>query len=65
MVSISRAEYEEFQAQRKKISELESRVDTLICPALGTLKAVLVVIIAPKGTIATDPFPYSLVWTAT
>ena len=27
MVTISRAEYEEFQAQRKKISELESRVD--------------------------------------
>ena len=30
MVSISRAEYEEFQAQRKKISELESRVDVLM-----------------------------------
>ena len=30
MVSISRAEYEEFQAQRKKISELESRVDLLM-----------------------------------
>lgn len=30
MVTISRAEYEEFQAQRKKISELESRVDLLI-----------------------------------
>ena len=29
MVTISRAEYEEFQAQRKKISELESRVDVL------------------------------------
>ena len=30
MVTISRAEYEEFQAQRKKISELESRVDALM-----------------------------------
>ena len=30
MVTISRAEYEEFQAQRKKISELESRVDILM-----------------------------------
>ena len=30
MVTISRAEYEEFQAQRKKISELESRVDVLL-----------------------------------
>ena len=30
MVIISRAEYEEFQAQRKKISELESRVDVLM-----------------------------------
>ena len=30
MVTISRAEYEEFQAQRKKISELESRVDVLM-----------------------------------
>ena len=30
MVTISRAEYEEFQAQRKKISELESRVDLLM-----------------------------------
>ena len=30
MVTISRAEYEEFQAQRKKISELESRVDVLV-----------------------------------
>lgn len=29
-VTISRAEYEEFQAQRKKISELESRVDMLM-----------------------------------
>ena len=29
-VTISRAEYEEFQAQRKKISELESRVDVLM-----------------------------------
>ena len=29
-VTISRAEYEEFQAQRKKISELESRVDVLL-----------------------------------
>ena len=25
----------------------------------------MVVIIAPKGTIATDPFPHSLGWTAT
>ena len=30
MVTISRTEYEEFQAQRKKISELESRVDVLM-----------------------------------
>ena len=30
MVTISRAEYEEFQAQRRKISELESRVDLLM-----------------------------------
>ena len=30
MVTISRAEYEEFQTQRKKISELESRVDLLM-----------------------------------
>ena len=30
MVTISRAEYEEFQAHRKKISELESRVDLLM-----------------------------------
>ena len=30
MVTISRVEYEEFQAQRKKISELESRVDVLM-----------------------------------
>ena len=30
MVTISRAEYEEFQAQRKKISELESRVELLM-----------------------------------
>ena len=30
MVTISRAEYEELQAQRKKISELESRVDLLM-----------------------------------
>ena len=30
MVVISRAEYEEFQAQRKKISGLESRVDVLM-----------------------------------
>ena len=30
MVTISRAEYEEFQAQRKIISELESRVDVLM-----------------------------------
>ena len=30
MVTISRAEYEEFQAQRQKISELESRVDLLM-----------------------------------
>ena len=30
MVTISRAEYEEFQARRKKISELESRVDVLM-----------------------------------
>ena len=30
MVTISRAEYEQFQAQRKKISELESRVDLLM-----------------------------------
>ena len=30
MVTISCAEYEEFQAQRKKISELESRVDVLM-----------------------------------
>ena len=30
MVTISRAEYEEFQAQRKKISELESRIDVLM-----------------------------------
>ena len=30
MVTISRAEYEEYQAQRKKISELESRVDVLM-----------------------------------
>ena len=30
MVTISRAEYEEFQAQRKKIFELESRVDLLM-----------------------------------
>ena len=30
MVTISRAEYEEFQAQRKKISELENRVDVLM-----------------------------------
>ena len=30
MVTIYRAEYEEFQAQRKKISELESRVDLLM-----------------------------------
>ena len=30
MVTISCAEYEEFQAQRKKISELESRVDLLM-----------------------------------
>mgnify|MGYP002300331867 FL=1 len=29
-MTISRAEYEEFQAQRKKISELESRVDMLM-----------------------------------
>ena len=30
MVTISRAEYEEFQAQSKRISELESRVDVLM-----------------------------------
>ena len=30
MVTLSRAEYEEFQTQRKKISELESRVDVLM-----------------------------------
>ena len=30
MVTISRAEYEAFQAQRKKISELERRVDLLM-----------------------------------
>lgn len=30
MVTISRAEYEEFQAQRKEISELKSRVDLLM-----------------------------------
>jgi transposase len=30
MVTISRAEYEKLQAQRKKISELESRVDVLM-----------------------------------
>jgi len=30
MVTISRAEYEELQAQRKKISELESRVEVLM-----------------------------------
>ena len=30
MVTISRAEYEEFQAQRKKIAELESRVNLLM-----------------------------------
>ena len=30
MVTISRAQYEEFQAQRKKISELENRVDLLM-----------------------------------
>ena len=30
MVTISRAEYAEFQAQRRKISELESRVDLLM-----------------------------------
>ena len=30
MVTISRAEYEEFQAQRKKISELENHVDVLM-----------------------------------
>ncbi|MBR2895059.1 MAG: transposase, partial [Oscillospiraceae bacterium] len=30
MVTISRAEYEEFQAQKKKISELENRVDMLM-----------------------------------
>ena len=30
MVTISRAEYEEFQAQRKKISELENHVDILM-----------------------------------
>lgn len=30
MVTISRAECEEFQAQRRKISELESRVDLLM-----------------------------------
>ena len=30
MVTISRAEYEEFQAQRRKISELESRLDLLM-----------------------------------
>lgn len=30
MVTLSRAEYEEFQAQRRKISELESRVDLLM-----------------------------------
>ena len=30
MVTISRAEYEEFQAQRKKISELESCADMLM-----------------------------------
>ena len=30
MVTISRVEYEEFQAQRKKISELENRVDVLM-----------------------------------
>ena len=29
-VTISRAEYEEFQAQRKQISELENRVDVLL-----------------------------------
>ena len=29
-MTISRSEYEEFQAQRKKISELESRVDMLM-----------------------------------
>ena len=30
METISRAEYEEFQAQRRKISELESRLDLLM-----------------------------------
>ena len=30
MVTISRVEYEKFQAQRKKISELESRIDVLM-----------------------------------
>jgi len=30
MVTISRAEYEEFQVKRKKISELENRVDVLM-----------------------------------
>ena len=29
-VTISRAEYEKFQAQSKRISELESRVDVLM-----------------------------------
>ena len=30
MVTISRAEYEEFQAQSQRISELESRVEMLM-----------------------------------
>ena len=30
MVTISRAEYEELQAQSKRVSELESRVDLLM-----------------------------------
>ena len=30
MVTISRAEYEKLQAQSKRVSELESRVDVLI-----------------------------------
>ena len=38
MVTISRAEYEKLQAQSKRVSELESRVDLLMeaLPVMGT-----------------------------
>ena len=44
-VTISRAEYEEFQAQRKKISELESRVDMLM-EALRLARHILCLLLA-------------------